>query len=189
MARSTVQICPPLLVEPTYSELRELFMNIRIAQLGDAESIREIYNNEVAFGTATFDLTPRTTEEQREWLTARSGAHVVLVAESQGEIVGFGSLSRYQKRPAYSTTVEDSVYVRPDKQGQGVGLSILEALIEKASEHGFHTVIARISGESQGSIATHTKAGFVEVGREKETGRKFGRWLDVVVMQRLIEVN
>ena len=70
-----------------------------------------------------------------------------------------------------------------------MGLSILEALIEKASEHGFHTVIARISGESQGSIATHTKAGFVEVGREKETGRKFGRWLDVVVMQRLIEVN
>ena len=164
-------------------------MNIRIAQLGDAESIREIYNNEVAFGTATFDLTPRTTEEQREWLTARSGAHVVLVAESQGEIVCFGSLSRYQKRPAYSRTVEDSVYVRPDKQGQGVGLSILEALIEKASEHGFHTVIARISGESQGSIATHSKAGFVEVGREKETGRKFGRWLDVVVMQRLIEVN
>ncbi|MDP6288567.1 MAG: GNAT family N-acetyltransferase, partial [Acidimicrobiales bacterium] len=73
------------------------------------------------------------------------------------------------------------------KQGQGVGLSILDALIEKASEHGFHTVIARISGESDGSIATHTKAGFKEVGRERETGRKFGRWLDVVVMQRFVD--
>ena len=102
-------------------------MEIRIAQLGDAESIREIYNNEVTSGTATFDLTPRTLEEQRKWLTERSGAHVVLVAESKGQIIGFGSLSRYQKRPAYSTTVEDSVYVRPDEQGQGIGLSILEA--------------------------------------------------------------
>ncbi|HJM29261.1 MAG: N-acetyltransferase family protein [Acidimicrobiales bacterium] len=162
-------------------------MEIRIAQIGDAESIREIYNNEVTSGTATFDLTPRTLEEQREWLSERSGAHVVLIAESQGEVIGFGSLSRYQRRPAYSTTVEDSVYVRPDKQGQGVGLSILDALIEKASEHGFHTVIARISGESDGSIATHTKAGFKEVGRERETGRKFGRWLDVVVMQRFVD--
>jgi len=167
--------------------LRELFMEIRIAQIGDAESIREIYNNEVTSGTATFDLTPRTLEEQRKWLTERSGAHVVVVAEFEGQVIGFGSLSRYQKRPAYSTTVEDSVYVSPDNQGQGIGLSILEALIAKASEHGFHTVIARISGESKGSIKTHAKAGFEEVGREKETGRKFGRWLDVVVMQRLVD--
>ena len=112
---------------------------------------------------------------------------MVLVAEYGNEIIGFGSLSRYQTRPAYSTTVENSVYVRPEDQGKGVGLALLVALIEKASEHGFHTVIARISAESKVSIATHQKAGFKEVGRELQTGRKFGRWLDVVVMQRFVE--
>ena len=120
-------------------------------------------------------------------MTERSGAHVVLVAEYSGQILGFGSLSRYQSRPAYSTTVENSVYVRSEDQGKGVGLALLGALIEKASEHGFHTIIARISAESKGSIATHQKAGFKEVGRELQTGRKFGRWLDVVVMQRFVE--
>ncbi|MBT95523.1 MAG: GNAT family N-acetyltransferase [Acidimicrobiaceae bacterium] len=163
-------------------------MEIRLAHVKDTEFIREIYNDEVMSGTATFDIAPRTIQEQRDWLTERSGAHVVLVAESDGEIVGFGSLSRYQRRPAYSTTVENSVYVRPKDQGKGVGLALLGALIEKASEHGFHTIIARISAESKGSIATHKKAGFKEVGREKETGRKFGRWLDVVVMQRFVEI-
>ena len=112
---------------------------------------------------------------------------VVLIAESEREVIGFGSLSRYQTRPAYSTTVENSIYVRPSDQGKGVGLALLDALIKKAAEHGFHTIIARISAESQGSIATHKKAGFKEVGREIETGRKFGRWLDVVVMQRFVE--
>ncbi len=162
-------------------------MDIRLAQIEDAEVIREIYNNEVTSGTATFDITPRTLQEQRDWLTERSGAHVVLVAEYNGQVIGFGSLSRYQSRPAYSTTVENSVYVRPQDQGKGVGLALLDALIGKASEHGFHTVIARISAESKSSIATHQKAGFKEVGRELESGRKFGRWLDVVVMQRFVE--
>ena len=162
-------------------------MEIRLAQIEDAEAIREIYNNEVTSGTATFDITPRTLKDQREWLTERSGAHVVLVAQYGDEIIGFGSLSRYQSRPAYSTTVENSLYVRPKDQGKGVGLALLGALIAKASEHGFHTIIARISAESEGSIVTHQKAGFKEVGRELESGRKFGRWLDVVVMQRFVE--
>ena len=162
-------------------------MEIRLARISDAESIMEIYNDEVTSSTATFDLTPRSLQEQKDWLSERSGVHVVLIAESEREVIGFGSLSRYQTRPAYSTTVENSVYVRPSDQGKGVGLALLGALIEKASEHGFHTIIARISAESKGSIATHQKAGFKEVGRELESGRKFGRWLDVVVMQRFVE--
>ena len=100
-------------------------MDIRLAQIEDAEVIREIYNNEVISGTATFDITPRTLQEQRDWLTERSGAHVVLVAEINGEIAGFGALSRYMMRPAYSTTVENSVYVRPESQGEGIGLSLI----------------------------------------------------------------
>ena len=161
-------------------------MELRLARNEDAEAIRTIYNNEISSGTATFDLAPRTPEQQREWMTERSGAHVVLVAEVNEEIVGFGALSRYMKRPAYSTTVENSVYVRPANQGQGIGEAILATLVDRAAEHGFHTIIARIGSESEGSIALHRKAGFEEIGREREIGRKFGRWLDVVIMQRFL---
>ena len=161
-------------------------MELRLARNEDTEAIRAIYNNEVSSGTATFDLSPRTLDEQREWMTERSGAHVVLVAESNGEIVGFGSLSRYMKRPAYSTTVENSVYVHPENQGQGVGEALLTKLVDLAAEHGFHTIIARIGSESEGSIGLHRKVGFEEMGREREIGRKFGRWLDVVIMQRFL---
>ena len=161
-------------------------MLIRPARLDDADAIRLIYNHEVAHGTATFDIEPRSLEDQREWLTARSGAHVVLVAEIDGEVAGFGSLSRYKERAAYSGTVENSVYVDPDRQGQGIGIALLDALVDRARDHGFHTLIARIGHESEGSIAVHAKAGFVEIGREREVGRKFGRWLDVVIMQRMV---
>ena len=161
-------------------------MLIRPARLDDADAIRVIYNHEVAHGTATFDIEPRSLEDQREWLTARSGAHVVLVAEIDGEVAGFGSLSRYKERAAYSGTVENSVYVDPDRQGQGIGIALLDALVDRARDHGFHTLIARIGHESEGSIAVHAKAGFVEIGREREVGRKFGRWLDVVIMQRMV---
>lgn len=161
-------------------------MLIRSARLEDAEAIRAIYNHEVAHGTATFDIEERTLAAQRSWLTERSGAHVVLVAEIDDEIVGFAALSRYKERAAYNGTVEDSIYVDPTRQGQGVGLALLEALVVRAREHGFHTLIARIGHESVGSIAVHARAGFVEIGREREVGRKFGRWLDVVIMQRML---
>lgn len=161
-------------------------MELRLARVEDAEAIRQIYNHEITSNTATFDLTPRDLAEQKLWLTERSGAHVVVVAEVEAEVVGFGSLSRYKERPAYSTTVEDSVYVDPDHQGAGIGAALLDNLVVRANEHGFHTIIARIGHESTGSIAAHRKAGFVEIGREHEVGRKFGRWLDVVVMQRML---
>ena len=161
-------------------------VRIRPARLDDAEAIRSIYNHEVANGTATFDLEPRSLATQRDWLTERAGAHVVLVAELDDRIVGFGSLSKYKERAAYSGTVEDSVYVAPQMQGRGIGIALLEALVERARDHGFHTLIARIGHESEGSIAVHARAGFVEIGREREAGRKFGRWLDVVIMQRLV---
>ena len=120
-------------------------------------------------------------------MAERSGAHVVLVAELDGVVVGFGALSRYKERAAYNTTVEDSVYVASGHQGRGMGRGLLEELLVLAVEHGFHTVIARVGHESQGSIATHAKVGFVEIGRERQVGRKFGRWLDVVVMQHMLD--
>jgi phosphinothricin acetyltransferase len=161
-------------------------MQLRLATADDNEAIRAIYNVEVLESTVTFDLVPRSSTQQREWLSARSGAHAVVLAEKDGEVVGFGSLSPYRDRPAYSTSVEDSVYVRRDRQGQGIGKAVLGELLRLATAHGFHTVVARIVGGHEASIALHRAAGFELVGTESEIGRKFGRWLDVVVMQVLL---
>jgi phosphinothricin acetyltransferase len=161
-------------------------MDIRPAAAEDAEAIRVIYNREVTSSTVTFDLVPRSSEDQRRWLEARSGAHAVLVAVDDHQVIGFASLSPYRDRPAYSTTVEDSVYVEADHHGIGVGRALLTALVSTARRHGFHAMMARIVGGHEASIALHRSVGFDLVGVEREVGRKFGRWLDVVVMQRLL---
>ena len=104
----------------------------------------------------------------------------------RGRVIGFGSLSPYRPRPAYSTTVEDSVYIADEFQGIGVGRAVLEELLRLAEAHGFHAVIARIGGDNDASVALHAGCGFEMIGTEKEVGRKFGRWLDVVCMQKLL---
>jgi phosphinothricin acetyltransferase len=161
-------------------------MIVRLARAADGEAIRSIYNVEVTESTVTFDLVPRSAEAQRAWLVAHSGPHPAVVAANGEDVVGFGSLSPYKDRPAYATTVEDSVYVRRDRRGQGVGRLLLDELLGLAGTHGFHAVIARIVGDQEASIALHRRCGFELVGVEREVGRKFGRWLDVVELQRLL---
>jgi phosphinothricin acetyltransferase len=161
-------------------------MIVRLAQATDAEAMRAIYNLEVTESMVTFDLVPRSHEEQRAWLAAHGGAHPAVVAVDGREVLGFGSLSPYKDRAAYSTTVEDSVYVRRDRRRKGVGRLILDELLSLATTHGFHAVIARIVGDHDASITLHERCGFTLVGVEKEVGRKFGRWLDVVELQRLL---
>ncbi|HEX6235687.1 MAG TPA: GNAT family N-acetyltransferase [Acidimicrobiales bacterium] len=164
-----------------------IVVTLRPARPGDAEATRQIYNVEVTTSTATFDLVPRSLDEQRRWLGARSGAHAVVVAEdASGTVVGFGSLSPWRDRPAYATSVEDSVYVHRDHRGRGVGRALLAELVRVATAHGFHAVFARIVGGHESSIALHRALGFQIVGTEHEVGRKFGRWLDVVVMELLL---
>ena len=160
---------------------------LRLAEPTDAEAIRAIYNVEVAGSTVTFDLVPRTLTEQVAWIAEHSGGHPAVVAlDDAGEIVGFGSLSPYKERPAYFPTVEDSVYVRGDQRGAGVGRALLEELVRLAGHFGYHSVVARIVGGHDASIRLHAAYGFELVGVEREVGRKLGRWLDVVVMQRML---
>jgi L-amino acid N-acyltransferase YncA len=161
-------------------------MELRLATLDDAAAIREIYNLEVTTSTATFDLVPRSLDEQRAWLAERSGARAVLVALDEGAVCGFASLSPWRDRPAYATTVEDSVYVHRDHQGKGLGRMLLTELLATATAHGFHACMARIVGGHDASIALHAGCGFEVVGTEREVGRKFGKWLDVVLMERLL---
>jgi phosphinothricin acetyltransferase len=165
-------------------------VTLRLARIDDAEATRQIYNAEVRSSTVTFDLVPRSLEEQRQWLTARSGAHAVVVAEDEADgVVGFASLSPWGKRPAYNTSVEDSVYVHRRHRRRGVGKLLLGQLLDVATAHGFHAVFARIVGGHEGSIRLHESFGFAVVGTEREVGRKFGRWLDVVVMELLLASN
>ncbi len=135
----------------------------------------------------TFDLRPRSLAEQLAWVDEHSGGHPAIVAVgASDEVAGFASLSPYRSRPAYSTTVEDSVYVHRNFRRQGLGRLLLGDLVDLARDHGFHSVIGRIVGDHDASIALHAACGFEPVGREREVGRKFNRWLDVVLMQKML---
>jgi phosphinothricin acetyltransferase len=160
-------------------------LTIREATSDDAEAIRLIYNHEVENETSTMDLVPRTLETQREWIAARSGAFCAVVAvDSSGTVLGFGALSEYKDRSGYRSTVENSVYVRRDAARRGIGKQILLHLLETATVSGFHSVIARIEAQSLASRGLHSSCGFELVGIEKQVARKFGKWLDIAVMQK-----
>ncbi|MBA2325967.1 MAG: N-acetyltransferase [Actinobacteria bacterium] len=162
-------------------------VTVRLVERRDAEAIRAIYNLEVSESTVTFDLVPRSLDEQVEWIDAHSGGHPAVVAVSDdGDVLGFGSLSPYRDRPAYKPTVEDSVYVRRDARGEGLGRVVLDELLRLGAAQGFHSVVARIVGGHAASIALHEACGFEIVGTEREVGRKLGKWLDVLLMQRML---
>lgn len=169
-------------------------MRTRLVERADAEALLAIYNPEVIETTVTFDLVARTLDEQLAWIDAHQVTHQAIVAINEeddlgepgarGErIIGFAGVSPFRERPAYSTTVENSVYVHRGARGRGAGELLLRDLLRVAQESGFHSVIARIVGENAGSIRLHEKLGFTLVGTEIEVGRKHGQWLDVVEYQ------
>ncbi|MBO8126602.1 MAG: N-acetyltransferase [Firmicutes bacterium] len=160
-------------------------MKIRLAEIGDLSRINDIYNTFVEKSTATFDTQPTSIEQREEWFAQHGGIYPVLVAEEK-EVMGWGSLSPFSQRPAYRFTVEHSIYVAEEYQRQGIGTRLLEELMARAIEGGFHTMVARITGENQASVNLHKKYGFEQVGLLKEVGYKFGRWLDVIYMQKIL---
>ena len=171
----------------TLATLPLVSLTTRLAERRDAEAIREIYNREVLGSTVTFDLVARTLAEQVVWLDEHSGGHPAIVAVDEADtVVGFGSISPWRPRPAYAPSVEDSVYVHEDWRGRGVGRLLLDELVRLAGAHGFHSMFARIVGGHETSIALHARCGFEAAGVEREVGRKFGKWLDVVLMQRML---
>jgi L-amino acid N-acyltransferase len=159
--------------------------------MADAEGIRQIYNVEVLDSTVTMDLVPRTLVQQQRWIELHDGAHGALVAVEDDpatgaeRILGFASISPYRNRPGYSPTVENSVYVSRDQQSRGVGRLLLDDMLYVAKESGFHSCMARILAGHEASIRLHASRGFEVVGVEREVGRKFGRWIDITLMQKL----
>jgi phosphinothricin acetyltransferase len=159
---------------------------IRAARGADLDAINAIYNHFVLHSTCTYQEEPSSAAERAAWFAGHGPNHPITVAERDGEVVGWGSLSKFHPRSAYGRTVENSVYVRHDCHRQGVGAVLLRDLLERAKSAGHHTILALIDTEQRGSLALHEKLGFVEVGRLREVGFKFGRWLDVVYLQRMV---
>lgn len=159
---------------------------IRPATPADAAAIADIYNEAIATTVATFDTEPKDTEERITWLESHDDRHPVLVAELDGAVVGWASLTKWSDRAAYSDTAETSFYVYSTHRGRGIGRKLQDALIGEAQRLGFHTLIARITAGSAESLHLHEITGFVHVGVLKEVGRKFGQLLDVHVLQKML---
>jgi len=160
-------------------------LTIRQAALEDLGAITEIYNEAILKTAATFDTEPKTPEEQKSWFANHSPKCPILVAQQYDLIVGWASLSTWSDRCAYSDTVEISLYVKEGHQGTGIGRKLLEAIIQQGQRAGFHTVIARITEGNEASIHLCESVGFEHIGIMKEVGRKFGKFLDVYLMQKI----
>ncbi|MEK8130510.1 N-acetyltransferase family protein [Paenibacillus filicis] len=161
-------------------------MKIRLAVIEDIPSILVIYNEAVANTVATFDTVPRTLEQQEEWFAQHGDAYPVMVAEYNGIIAGWSSLNRYSDRQAYARTSELSLYIHPDYRGQGIGRQLLEVMLREGKEAGLHTVLSRIEESNEASLHLHRAYGFETVGTMREVGVKFGRLLNVVLMQKML---
>lgn len=162
-------------------------LDVRQATVDDLEAINHIYNYYVLESTATYAVEPESMENRKSWFLNHTSRHPVIVAAFSGRVLGWGSLSQYHSRCAYSQTVENSIYVHHEWHRRGIGRRLLQALISLACIHRHHTIVALISADQTASIALHQSLGFQVAGRLREVGRKFDRWLDVVHMQRMIE--
>jgi len=166
---------------------RIIKMNIRKAALQDLNAITEIYNNAIINTTATFDTEPRSLEQQSAWFEDHSGKYKILVAEIENKVIGWASLSRWSDRCAYSDTAECSIYVEAGHRNRGIGGKLMDVLMNEAGESGLHTVLARIAEGNDASNHLCEAVGFRRIGTMKEVGRKFGKLLDVHLMQIIFE--
>ena len=157
----------------------------RRAELKDLETITEIYNKAILTTVATFDTEPKTMGEQKVWFEDHDDRYPIFVAELDGAVAGWASLSKWSDRCAYADTAEISLYVKEDFHGKGVGKKLLEAIMEEGQRVGLHSVISRIAEGNEVSVHLHESVGFRHIGIMKEVGRKFGRLLDVSMMQKI----
>ncbi len=162
-------------------------ISIRHAELADLDAITEIYNEAILTTTATFDTDPKSSSEQLQWFQSHDERHPILVAVLDGKVVGWASLSKWSGRCAYSDTAETSFYVKSEFRGKGIGRKLKAAIIEEARRLRFHTLIARVADGGNESFHLNESFGFVHVGTLKEVGFKFGRRLDVHVLQKMLE--
>jgi phosphinothricin acetyltransferase len=160
-------------------------MEVREAAESDLPEILAIYNDVIATSTAVYRETPADIDERREWLRARiAQGYPVIVAVDETGVTGFGSFGDFRNWPGYRFTVEHSVHVRADRRAHGIGAAIVAELVRRAKALGKHVLIAGIDADNIASLRLHERLGFEKVAHFREVGWKFGRWLDLVFMQR-----
>ena len=162
-------------------------LSIRPANTNDVTGITEIYNEAVINTSSTFDTEPQTIEARKLWLARHNESYPVVVAEFQKSIVGWASLSPWSEKPAYAKTAEISIYVREEFRNRGFGKKMMDKLMEDGEAAGLHTIIARIADGNEVSIKIHEAYGFRHIGTMKEAGEKFGKVLDVHLLQKIFK--
>ena len=161
-------------------------MTVRPATDADAPAICAIYNQGIEDRLATLETDLRTPDERRRWLAARGPRHPVIVAEADGRVVAWGSLNPYNPRDAYRHVADFSIYVERGYRGRGVGRVVLARLVELAREHGYHKMVLSAFPLNAAGMALYEHMGFRTVGIYKEQGRLDGRWVDTIVMEKLL---
>jgi L-amino acid N-acyltransferase YncA/GrpB-like predicted nucleotidyltransferase (UPF0157 family) len=174
-----------LLAKECYSIKKS--MVTRKAELSDVDAITEIYNEAILTTTATFDTEPKSATERLQWFQSHDKRHPIWVAVLDGKVVGWISLSKWSDRSAYNNTGETSFYVKSEYRGKGIGTALIQTMINDAQQLKYHTIIARIAGESDSSLHVHENFNFVQVGILKEVGQKFGKLLDVHILQKMMD--
>jgi phosphinothricin acetyltransferase len=159
---------------------------IRPAALDDAAAICEIYNQGIVDRIATLETELRTPDERRAWMAARGPRHPVLVAETGGAVIGWASLNQFNPRPAYEHVADMSVYVERDWRGRGVGRGLLERVTIVARELGYHKMVLAAFPWNAAGVALYERSGFAKVGVYREQGLLDGRWVDVLIMDKLL---
>ena len=162
-------------------------LTIRKAAIQDLRAITEIYNQAVLHTTATFDTATKTVEEQRVWYDKHGTKYPILVAQEEKDVIGWASMSAWSDRCAYAATAEASLYIREGQQGKGVGRKLSVAILKASKEAGLHTAIVRIAEGNDVSISLAKSLGFKPIGVMKEVGKKFGKLLDVYMMQIIFD--
>lgn len=160
-------------------------VKIRKATLKDLEEITKIYNEAILKTVATFDTTIKSLEEQKTWFENHGSKNPIMVAEENKLVIGWASLSQYSDRCAYSDTAEISLYVKEKYQGKGIGKKLMESILIEGEKVGLHVVIARITQGNKLSVHLHKEFGFKHIGVIKEVGKKFGKLLDVYLMEKI----
>jgi phosphinothricin acetyltransferase len=165
-------------------------MEIRNAKTQDVDDILEIINFQILNSTAVYDCKKKTYLQQLKWYEKKiADGMPVIVAESKGEILGFGTFGIFRPWEAYKFSVEHSIYVTENSKGKGIGKQLLKNLIYIAEKQKYHTMIAGVDASNKRSIEFHEKFGFKKVGTINEVGYKFNEWLDLCFLQLIIKNN
>src|SRR5437868_7878750 len=163
-------------------------VTIRNANEIDLPRLLEIYNEIIVNTTAIYQYVPQTLQMRKEWFALKQQqGFPVFVAEEDNEIIGFSTIGPFRQWQAYKYSVENSVYVAPDKRGKGIGKLLMEPLIDAATELNMHTIVAGIDATNEVSIQLHKKFGFEEVAHFKQVGYKFNKWLDLKFLQLILQ--